>query len=223
MGELNGKTVMVMGKGKISNKYLEILSGDLSSNIFKLLNPAQKETQQTVVNCFVSGFSIKNGQAETTALVFDTERMSVVGDGEIDLKTEKLNIGLKPSPKESVGTGTAGKIQQSLTDLAKSFRLAGTLANPSLAVDPTQAAVTATQIAESFGFLGKKGASVAPAGTTASKDLCAPAIEAAMKGVKMAPAAPAAGQEKKGATELIPSSKESVKDLREGLKKLFGQ
>ncbi len=42
MGELNGKTVMVMGKGKISNKYLELLSGDLSSNIFKLLNPSAK-------------------------------------------------------------------------------------------------------------------------------------------------------------------------------------
>jgi len=221
MGELNGKTVMIMGKGKISNKYLELLSGDLSSNIFKLVNPAQKETQQTVVNCFVSGFSIRNGQAETTALVFDTERMSVVGDGEIDLKTEKLNIGLKPSPKESAGTGTAGKITQSLTELANPFRLAGTLANPSLAVDPTQAAATATQIAESFGFLGKKGASVAPAGTTASKDLCGPAIEAAMKGVKMAPAT---AQEKKGAAELIPGSKGGgIKDLGEGLKKLFGK
>jgi hypothetical protein len=220
MGELNGKTVMVMGKGKISNKYLELLSGDLSSNIFKLLNQAQKETQQTVVNCFVSGFSIRNGRAETTALVFDTERMSVVGDGEIDLKTEKLNIALNPSPKESVGTGTAGKITQSLTDLAKPFRLVGTLANPSLAVDPTQAVATATQIAESFGFLGKKGTSAAPAGTTASKDLCSPAIEAAKKGVKVAPAT---AQEKKGVTELAPSPKGSVKDLQEGLKKLFGK
>jgi hypothetical protein len=218
MGELNGKTVMVMGKGKISNKYLELLSGDLSSNIFKLVNPAQKETQQTTVNCFVSGFSIKNGQAETTALVFDTERMSVVGDGEIDLKTEKLNIGLKPSPKESVGTGTAGKIQQSLTDLAKPFRLAGTLANPSLTVDPTQAAITATQIAESFGLLGKKGSSAAPAGTAASTDLCAPAIEAAKKGVKMGSA-----QEKKGTAEPALSPKGSLKDLGKGLKKLFGK
>ena len=222
MGELNGKTVIVMGKGKISNKYLELLSGDLSSNIFKLLNPAQKETQQTVVNCFVSGFSIKNGRAETTALVFDTERMSVVGDGEIDLKTEKLNIGLKPSPKESTGTGTAGQITQSLTELAKAFRLAGTLANPSLAVDPTQAAATVTQLAESFGLLGKKGTGTTPTGTAASKDLCAPAIEAAKKGVKIAIAAPAAGQEKKGTTEPTPSPKGSVKDLRKGIKKLFG-
>jgi len=133
------------------------------SSTFLSCSPRQQESQQTVVNCFVSGFSIRNGRAETTALVFDTERMSVVGEGEIDLKTEKLNIALKPSPKESAGTGTAGKITQSLTDLAKPFRLAGTLANPSLAVDPTQAAVTATQIAESFGFLGKKGASAAPA------------------------------------------------------------
>jgi len=223
MGELSGKTVMVMGKGKVSNKYLELLSGDLSSNIFKLLNPAQKETQQTVVNCFVSGFSIRNGRAETTALVFDTERMSVVGDGEIDLKTEKLNIALKPSPKRTAGSGAVDKISSSLTELAKPFRLAGTLANPSLAVDPTQAAATATQLAESFGLLGQKSASAAPAGTTASTDLCAPAIEAAKKGVKMSSAAPAAGQEKKGTAEPTVSPKGSLKDLGKGLKKLFGK
>jgi hypothetical protein len=146
--------------------------------------------------------------------------MSVVGDGEIDLKTEKLNIGLKPSPKESAGTGTAGKIQQRLTDLANPFRLAGTLANPSLAVDPTQAAVTATQIAESFGLLGKKGSTAAPTSTATSKDLCGPAIEAAQKGVKMGAAA---GQEKKGTAEPAPTSpKGSLKGLGKGLKKLFG-
>jgi hypothetical protein len=220
MGELSGKTVMVMGKGKISNKYLELLSGDLSSNIFTLLNPAQKETQQTVVNCFVSGFSIKNGRAETTALVFDTERMSVVGDGEIDLKTEKLNIALKPSPKQTAGSGAVDKISSSLTELAKPFRLAGTLANPSLAVDPTQAVTTASQLAASFGLLGKKGAATAPAEASGEGELCAPAIEAAKKGVRMIPAAT---PEKKGVTELAPSPKGSVKDLGEGLKKLFGK
>jgi hypothetical protein len=103
--------------------------------------------------------------------------------------------------------------------LAKPFRLAGTLANPSLAVDPTQAAVTATQIAESFGLLGKKGSSATPASTTASKDLCAPAIEAAKKGVKMGGAG---AQEKKGTAESPLSPKGSIKDLGKGLKKLFG-
>jgi hypothetical protein len=97
--------------------------------------------------------------------------------------------------------------------------LAGTLANPSLAVDPTQAAATATQIAESFGLLGKKSTSTTPAGTAASKDLCAPAIEAAQKGVKMGGAG---AQEKKGTAEPTPSPKGSLKDLGKGLKKLFG-
>jgi hypothetical protein len=220
MGELNGKTVMVMKKGKISNKYLELLGGDLSSNIFKLLNPAQKETQQTVINCFVSGFSIKNGQAETTALLFDTERMSVVGDGEIDLKTERLNIGLKPASKEGVGTSMTGKVTAGLGELAKDFRLTGTLAKPTLGIDTTQTAETVGKMVGGFVLLGPAGlAGGLVGGSGGSQDLCPTAIEAAKKGVKISAVAK---PEKKGTTEPALSPKGSLKDLGKGLKKLFG-
>jgi hypothetical protein len=51
------------------------------------------------INCFVSGFNIKDGVACTTALTLNTEHMVMVGEGEIDLKTERLNLSLKPVPK----------------------------------------------------------------------------------------------------------------------------
>jgi hypothetical protein len=58
MGGLNGKTVLVMGKGRVDNKYIDILGGNLSSSLYRLLNPFRKETQYTSIHCFVSGFNI---------------------------------------------------------------------------------------------------------------------------------------------------------------------
>ena len=65
--------------------------------------------QFTAVNCFVSGFNIKDGRADTTALVIDTDQMSVIGDGEIDLKTERLNLAFaRPSKGEPELAGRTG-------------------------------------------------------------------------------------------------------------------
>ncbi|MCX5908267.1 MAG: AsmA family protein [Deltaproteobacteria bacterium] len=38
MGGLNGKMAVVMGQGKINNKYIEMLGGDLGSSLFRFLN-----------------------------------------------------------------------------------------------------------------------------------------------------------------------------------------
>ncbi|MEE8575299.1 MAG: AsmA family protein, partial [Thermodesulfobacteriota bacterium] len=63
MAGLNGRTRIVMGSGKIDNKYMNFLGGGLTSNVLKLVNPlAEKEKSPvTVINCMVSGFDIKSG------------------------------------------------------------------------------------------------------------------------------------------------------------------
>ena len=147
--------------------------------------------------------------------------MSVVGDGEIDLKTEKLNIGHKPSPKDGVASGATGKITRSLTDLATPFRLVGTLAHPSLAVDPTEAVDTASKLAARFGLLGKSETGAAAGGTSGARDLCAAAIEAARKGVK--PTATAKEEPQKKSPAPAEGLKEIFEDKGKRLKKLFGR
>jgi hypothetical protein len=56
--------------------------------------------------------------------------MSIVGAGEINLKDEKLNLSLLPSPKGAAGVGGADKISLSLGELTKPFKLGGTLVKP---------------------------------------------------------------------------------------------
>jgi hypothetical protein len=188
MGGLNGKTLLVMGKGRVDNKYIDILGGNLSSSLFRLLNPFRKEIQSTStsINCFVSGFSIKDGVARTTVFALNTDYMVVVGEGEIDLKTERLNLSLKPVPKEGIGTRVTGKLNVSLDELTRPFKLGGTLAHPSLAVDPTQTAIAFGKAIGGVMLFGPVGIAAALVGSSSGdENSCIAAIEAAKKGVRV--------------------------------------
>ena len=214
MGGLNGTTVVVMGKGRVDNTYINMLGGDLSSSLFRLLNPFWKDTQGTSINCFVSGFNIKDGVASTTALALNTEYMVVVGEGEIDLRTERLNLSLKPVPKEGIGTRYTGKLNVSLNALTSPFKLGGTLAHPSLAIDPTQTAITFGKAIGGALLFGPVGIAAALVGSSSDdEDSCLAAIEAAQKGVRV----------DKGLVGKVTDGAESVfKGAGKGLNKLFG-
>jgi uncharacterized protein involved in outer membrane biogenesis len=220
MGSLDGKSVITAGKGKIDSKYINLLGGSLSSELPKLLG-LSSGSQFTAVNCLVSGFNIKDGHADTTALVLDTDQMSVVGDGEIDLKNETLNLALNPSPKGGIGTGGTGKVTASMGGLAKAFKLSGTLAHPSLGIDTTRTAMALGKMIGGTALLGPIGlaAPLFSAGRT-NQDLCSIALEAARKGVKMSSLGK---EENKKATGPAAPSKGGIEGLGKGLEKLFGK
>jgi uncharacterized protein involved in outer membrane biogenesis len=188
MGGLNGKTVLVMGKGRVDKKYIDRLGGNLSSSLFHLLNPFPQEAQpaSTSINCFVSGFSIKDGAARTTALALNTDHMVVVGEGEINLKTERLNLSFKPVPKGGFGTHATGKLTVRLDELTRPFKLGGTLAHPSLALDLTQTAIEFGQAIGGVVLFGPVAiAAVLVGSSSGDENSCMAAIEAAKKGVRV--------------------------------------
>jgi uncharacterized protein involved in outer membrane biogenesis len=213
MAGLNGRTLIVMGKGQLHNKYLDLLGADLAKIILRLINPFQKEEDFTQVNCFVNGWDIKNGLAACTALVLDTNQMGVAGAGDINLKDEKLNLSIHPSPKKGAGTDSLGKISLSLGELTKPFKVAGTLAHPSLAIDTKEAMTTIGKAVGGVALLGPVGILAGLESTSpGDKNPCLTAIEAARRGVK---------PEKKPE-----ESKKVTEDVRTGveeLKKLFNK
>jgi uncharacterized protein involved in outer membrane biogenesis len=217
MAKLNGNTSIVMGKGRVYSKYVNLLGGDFSTSVFRLINPVGEKEEFTEINCYVSRFDIKDGLADNTALVFDSSRMSVVGKGMIDLKTEKLDLSLKPVPKERIGAEGIGQVGMSIGELSKPFKLGGTLANPSLAIDPLQTALTVGKMARGMALFGPVGIAAALVSTeSVDENPCIAAIEAAKTGVK--------APEKKGITQKTTEGiSESVKGVGKGLKKLFGK
>jgi uncharacterized protein involved in outer membrane biogenesis len=219
MASLDGDKKVLMGRGEIDNKFLKFMGGDLGTNILGLLNPLAEKEDYTVVNCMVVDFGITDGLAKSRALVFDTSYMSVVGDGKVDLRTEKLDISLNPQPKEGLSGGGLGKLTMSLGELARAFKLGGTLANPKLAVDTGQTVMTLGKALGGKALFGPLGIATALVGT--SKDdpnPCLSAIEEAKKSAKAKPAV-----KKETTKEPALPVPEELKDVGEGLKKLFGQ
>jgi hypothetical protein len=216
MAGLNGNTRIVVSNSRINNKYINLLGGDLTSGVYRLVNPLKEKTDYTKINCFVSIFDIKDGLADSTALVLSTESMNVVGEGRIDLKTEGLDFSLKPVPKE----GVAG-VSLNLGELAKPFKLGGTLAKPSLGIDPTQTAIAIGKAVGGVVLFGPVGIAAALVSKKSNdKNPCLTAIEKAQKGIKTAKEKPP--EAKKTVTQTIDGAKENIKSFEKKLKGLFG-
>jgi uncharacterized protein involved in outer membrane biogenesis len=145
MGGLDGKIVMVVQNGQIAAQYLknaERLNLDLTDNFLKLFEFTQKKKEFAEINCFVGKFVVKEGLADCRVLVFDTDRVGVLGDGRINLKTEQLHLSLRPIKKSGIGLGGIGKIGADVGALPDNFDVGGTLAHPVISVDKTETAVS---------------------------------------------------------------------------------
>ncbi len=179
MAGLNGSTVVIMEQGKINEKLVGLLSGD-PRGLFRLLSVSQKEAAYRDINCLVVGLDIDNGLAKTTALVLDTGAANILGRGQVDLASEKLDISLKPTPKTGVGIKGLGKFSMSLGELTKPLKIGGTLSSPNLAIDPSGTMMTLGKALGGAVLLGPIGLAAALAGATlGDTDPCPLAIEAA--------------------------------------------
>ena len=135
MAGLNGSLLIKIDKGVIKSSKANAASSDIFMETYRKLNPSATGNEQTEIECGVVKFNIKNGIATTDkGIALSTNKMNVIGSGEINLKTEALDIGVNPKAREGVGVSAA--------QLAELVRLKGTLANPEAGID-TKAAIMA--------------------------------------------------------------------------------
>ena len=176
MANLNGKSIVTVGRGRIKNHFMQVPGGEIKASILSLFGASKGGADYTDVDCAVCGLDIREGLARVTALVVDTSETTVRGSGEVDLKTERVDLSLEPLPKR----GVAG-LSLSLGELAKPFKVSGTLANPSLGIDPTRTALTIGKAIAGVVLLGPLGIAGALAGRTSEQDPCGAALQAARK------------------------------------------
>jgi AsmA family protein len=216
MSGLNGRTMVVMGDGMINQNAVKLLGSELSSGLLQLLNPLKKKEEYAKINCFAGGFDIKNGLAQSSALVLDTHQVRVFGYGKIDLKTEEIDLSLKPSPKSGMGINGLAKLSLSLGELTRPLKLKGTFSNPSLSIDPTESIITLGKAIGGVALFGPFGvAAVLANGQFGDKNQCVAIIEAAKKEFHKSEAEKT--EDKKGVIQ------KTTEGIGNGLKKLLGQ
>ncbi len=136
MASLEGDVRLVLGPGRIGNKYFDLAGADALTEIATALNPFAKSDEFSELKCAVARFKVTKGVAETRdGLAIETGKMTVSGGGRVDLGAETLDLAFKPEARQGFGVG--------LGNLVGRVRVQGTFAEPGYGLDPL-AAVTGT-------------------------------------------------------------------------------
>ena len=124
----DGSLVFTQGAGRVKNDLIESLSGDVIAQLFNALNPFAEEEEFSNWECTVFGVDFESGLGEISGFLLQSEKLMVVGGGEIDLNTEKLNIEFNTKPRAGIGVSADMFVTPFVA-------LSGTLASPSVGLN----------------------------------------------------------------------------------------
>ena len=96
LGSSSGNAAVGMGSGRISNLVMELAGLDIAEALKFLV----QGDRQIPIRCAFGDFAVNNGLMTTRALAFDTTDTIIVGEGNISLKHETLDLKLRPRPKD---------------------------------------------------------------------------------------------------------------------------
>jgi len=123
-----GRVLVTQGAGQIQNNLVGAVSGDIVAQLFRALNPFAKDDKFTALDCTIVALDISDGRADIAALYSQGEKLQIIGDGDIDLTTEALNIEFNTKPRKGVGITP----DMFITPFVK---LVGTLSRPKIGAD----------------------------------------------------------------------------------------
>lgn len=157
MAGLNGNASFVVANGRIHNKYIDLLGGGFIGEVIRLINPFSQKEPFSELTCHLNRFDIQNGLATSRIWLTDTRYTSVRGSGSIDLGKEKIDMSFRMSPKKGIGIRGVAQVELNPGDFARAFKVGGTLAQPSVTVDPTGAATTIGKMLGGLALFGPLG------------------------------------------------------------------
>ncbi len=93
----NGSVAMVVAGGEISQLMME----KVGLHLWEILRLNITGDKLVKLRCAVADFDVKQGNMQTSALVFDTEVTTILGNGSIDLGQEQINLTLNQKTKNT--------------------------------------------------------------------------------------------------------------------------
>jgi hypothetical protein len=157
MAGLNGRVVLTEREGRIYSRHMDVFGGSLTREVIRIINPFSEKEEYSELHCGLHVFHIKDGLATCMVSLADTKYTVMEGKGEVDLKEEKLDLLFALSPKKGIGISGLAEVGVSLPGAVRSFKLGGTLSDPSLTLNPAGAAETIGKMLGGFTLLGPLG------------------------------------------------------------------
>ncbi len=137
-GGANGELRLVMGPARASGAALDAGGGAISSILDKA-NPFRRTDPYTDIRCAVVRLPVRDGIATSQrTIAYETAKVNMVMAGTINLRTEALDLAVRPNVKEGIGIGAGA--------LAELVRVTGTLSEPSVGIDTLGSARAALSV-----------------------------------------------------------------------------
>ena len=149
---LKGQVIAIAGKSVLQTGGLQFLKQGLISQLLSLLNLQNHKEKDLNLNCAVMRADFGNGKAIfPNGIAVDSDLLMLISDGSINLINDKLSFTIEPSLNKLA----SGNIAQAL---ASFIRLSGTLQNPQLKLDDTEALKTIVGVVATGGanYLGSQ-------------------------------------------------------------------
>ncbi len=125
---LKGQVLLVIGQSRLQAGALKYIKGNFISQLLSALHLQAKEPTMSM-KCAVLRGDFADGKIKLPkGLAFDSKKMTIVGDGTVNLVNDKLDISIKPFN----GSLTDVNIAQAISSLVK---IGGTITNPGIRID----------------------------------------------------------------------------------------
>jgi uncharacterized protein involved in outer membrane biogenesis len=135
MAAANGHVSIYQGAGRIRNMGGEKIFGDVLVQLLQVINPMYKEVPHTNVQCGIFEIDIVDGVATTETLAVQTDRMSIILNGNVAFDSEKLDFAVQTTPRKGLGLSIGGVVNQLI-------KIGGTMRKPQIGIDPVSSATT---------------------------------------------------------------------------------
>jgi hypothetical protein len=155
----SGELRVSVGQLRTGGAALDAGGGALTSILDKA-NPFRRQDPYTDVKCAVVRLPVRDGVATSQrTIAYETTKVNMVVAGQINLRTEGLDLAIRPTVKEGLGIGAGG--------LAEIVRVTGTLAEPAIGIDTLGSARAALSVggAVATGGLSLLGEALLPRAT----------------------------------------------------------
>ena len=167
MGVLNGQILVVMRDARLEKSALT----EFGTGLIDRINPFAKDEPYTNIECGILRMDIEDGKVNfQRKLAMQTTKVTWRGGGDINLKNERVDVGIVPIPK----TG----IDFSVGSLASLVHIGGTLKNPTVVLDPKDVAL---KYGKYMAALSTGGLSILAEGLfkmkQANEDVCAKILD----------------------------------------------
>lgn len=116
---LTGKISLLGGASTMPSRALNIWGGGVINALVPSLDP----DSEARVNCAIANFDVLDGIATPEPLFLDTKRVTIVAEGNVDLKANKLDLKLVPNSKDTA-----------LLDVSPAVNVKGSILKPDIGI-----------------------------------------------------------------------------------------